>query len=280
MKHYFLLSAALLMTVPAISADTSKETPELLPATPWKIDFDDAGCSIERRFTLGEGDVSVRMLRRGVTGGVDILLVGSLIPRSNKAVNPDIKLMPQGRSVQFRALPGKVSDSENRYLRGFATNFTTHHDWVEDQQVRITDGQKLDLNMQWPGAKSAFAVLQNCDDDFFAEQGIDMAALRSQTAQPKRIPNVAPKSSSSDYPSKAKVDEQVGSVIYELKIDETGAVVGCQNMWADGVSDASRPCEYTRKDKYTPATNAEGKPAVGYVSDAVAIRVTVTSSPM
>lgn len=260
----------------ALASDNEPAPPELDPATPWKVGFDDVGCSIERQFKSGAGDLTVRLLRRGVNGGVDIVLLGSLVPRLSNGTELQIELGPQPRTFSARSISGKHPDTSAPYIRGFVTGFAAGTSWTADQTVRISAGRKLDLRMRWTDAKDAFAILQKCEDDFFGDQGIDMKALRAQTSAPKLL-NDPRFEGDPPVPVKKRGNDPIaGQIIYEVKVDASGSVVDCRNLWADGVSDASHPCEYARTQKFTPATGADGKPAASYHDDVMIIR-TMTS---
>ncbi|MBJ7501950.1 MAG: hypothetical protein JHC57_19505, partial [Sphingopyxis sp.] len=270
-----ILSSLAAAAIGAIPTATAKEAPsaELTPATPWKVDFGNAGCSIERRFKSGEDDLTVRLLRRGVNGGVDMVLLGSLIPRLSGGTELQLELEPQQRTFSARTISGKQPKTSAAYIRGFVTGFLAGTGWAPDQTVRIVTGSKTDLRMRWTDAKAAFAVLQKCDDDFLSDQGIDMQALRTQVLPPKLLDDPRLEGDPPVSVKKRGDDPIAGQVIYEVKVDASGTVIDCRNLWADGISDASHPCEYARTRKFTPALGADGKPAVGYRDDIAIIRV-------
>jgi len=219
-------------------------------------------------------------MRRGVNGGVDIVLLGSLVPRVPNETELQIELVPQKQIFSARAISGKQPGTSAPYVRGFVMKFTAEAGWTADQTVRITAGRKADLQMQWTGAKAAFAVLQKCDDDFFGDQGIDMAALRAQTSRPKLLNDPRFEGDPPVPVKKQGNDPIAGQVIYEVRVDASGTVVDCKYLWADGVSDASHPCEYARTQKFTPATGADGKPATAYHDDVAIVRVMTSVTPI
>ncbi len=152
----------------------------LTPSTPWKIDFAEDSCSIERNFGTNDKLITLRLMRRGMNGGVDILVLGPLVPKFSERPELTFTFEPQGITQSLTPYSIKVPDAKTYYLRGFKNGFVNALQWSNKQVVRLTAEKKLDVGMEWIGAKSAFEVLQQCDDDLQRERGIDMSAIRAQ----------------------------------------------------------------------------------------------------
>lgn len=269
-----LLLAGIANPTPTLAKEEA-EPLSLSPSTPWKVDFADDNCSIARNFGTGDRLISVRLRRRGVTGGVDILLMGPLLPRFSSRPELNFTFEPQGVTQTVTPYSVKIPDADGYYLRGFKDEFVTAVQWSDSQIVRLTAANTLDVRMAWPGAKSAFAVLEQCEDDLQKDRGIDMAAIRAQRSRPVPIGSPGRWVANKDYPVEMMKMGGVGEIVFELVIDLEGKVSNCRNLMESGWKDLDTTvCDMLkRRARFTAATDADGQPTIGYYVNRVRFQI-------
>ncbi len=120
-----------------------------------------------------------------------------------------------------------------------------------------------------------FDELDKCSDLLVQSWGFDPAALKTFRSQGVPLANSRAWMRSDDYPPSAVWKGQRAIVHFRLNIDDKGSVTACEIQHSTGGTDFEKAvCRaYTRRAKFSPAIDANGKPAATFYRNAVVFRL-------
>lgn len=147
---------------------------------------------------------------------------------------------------------------------------------TSDQEAAVTrliiglpNGSSLNLQLGSMGAP--MAKMRVCVDDLIRSWGYDPEAISSLSAKPVPINSPANWLTHQDYPKLGLVRGHSGVIRYRLDIDEKGKVRKCAilEQLAAPEFKAATCSNISRRAKFKPAQDGQGKPTNAYYTSSV-----------
>jgi TonB family protein len=245
----------------AAAADDQNAAAWLQPSSTWQVDYAEADCRLLRRF--GEGDAAVYLeLKRGLAfDSYAWTLYGAALPKYTERVDLTIALEPQGREYRVEALPYVLVDRPEKLLKWSDTDRTIGGAMRDDQRLRFTSGQNLDVRVSLSGMAAAVKALETCQSDLLASWGLSADYLSRIAVKPEPATNAGRWATNDDYPSNAKRARSEGIATFLLSVSAEGKTVDCRIVGSSGFRILDdRMCHLMRsRAVFHPARDKEGK---------------------
>ena len=295
-KSIFLLLAVAL----ASAADAKpREVRHLAPSSRWVVNYANESCSLGRNF--GEGDQKVTLFFDQYEPGDSFSLTFVGKPVAVAEVNPKavVQFGPNEEPQEATAVGATTDHVPALILQGSQRIGPMTEDEKAARKKASDDGQPFepapigaarekaatwlelgkarpfDLVFETGALDAPLAALRECSWDMVRSWGLDVQQQKSLSR--RAYPTVPPYSwfSPDDYPSAMLRGGYQGIVNFRLLVDETGKVAACK------IQVSTRPKEFddvvcravTRRAKFHPALDSQGKPILSYWRETVSFRL-------
>ncbi len=263
MKLMILVALALIATAPAPAP------PAPLPSVgPWQVEYADAMCALSHQF--GTGPSAVTLVFRPWPMG-DKTEIAMIQPGANgfesRIGKGRVRLDPAGTEL--------AADVTLYYLRKRDLRVTTltvdqaRLVGLEDAKtIVLTLGGKPPVAVLPSNLKAAMVALGKCQDDLLTGWGIDLITRQAVVTKSEARGNPADWITSDDYPPSALSNGDSGTTSILWQITPQGTVTQCRIIASSGhpVLDAAACEAITRRGRYTPAVDKDGKPRASYAT--------------
>lgn len=249
----------------------------MIPRGAWVADFSDEACSLERKFSDGENDATLRLRQFGPQRDFEVTLVSKSL---------GLKL----RNARYAFLPGEKQDLEfyqtfkipggERGVLFSATQFKSNPDSTFGnlapatlaEEMQAADGLLLenvfnsDFTFRTGPLREPMKVMQTCLDDLLSQLGLDAKAHRNLSRPVTEIGDKA-------WPNwletpQLRAIEQWPSdrMQFRLLVDEMGHVADCRITGAAEYAELSQKiCSVMPKNyEFLPALDNGGNPIRSY----------------
>lgn len=264
-----VLPATMAVAAPAQAGEGEKEAP---PTGTWSVERDVAGCRLSLSFaSTSHGAVSLGISRHFITDALIWTLAGDGLPGYPAAAQLDVALYPQGRSFAFAPSSQSSIEPPRRSVSWLDDGEAMTRLVQDDQRLRVSAHNGLDIALQLPGAKSALADMQHCREARLAEWGIDLDQYRSIKSKPEPI-DPARWFTNDDYPEKELKKRIQGAVIFLLTISARGEATGCRVIGTSGSAGLDNySCNLAmQRSAFRPARDGAGQPVPSHFINRIA----------
>jgi TonB family protein len=265
-----LVVLLLLASVASVATAEPKQ-----PTGKWVVNFDAAQCVATRNY--GSATSPLYLVLKAPPLG-EVLQIG--IIRSGQFGEPrqiDGELIfDQNAPIRTNLLEFGVKQLKQRVLvvnlplQSLAPMRTAPTLTIRARQEVKVNGSRI--NQASVGTDEHFALtqmasllktLERCVADLRKVWNVSQAADTISTLKERAKGNLAQFFSNDDYPAVAIEEEQSGTVVVALLVDEAGRVADCTVIETSGVAalDAQTCAALRTRAKLTPAVGADGKPA-------------------
>jgi TonB family protein len=252
----------------------------VMPTSKWLVDFSEASCVASREYGTKAAPLTLAIKAPALGDSVQLaVLKGSAIGRF---------AVQQTGVFQAGASPAqKVSvltySSQVGHRQTIILNVPTASlmEAAGDTPVlSLAIGRADRLELRATGMTSLMKVVRQCVADLRVAWNVDpTAAETSMSLKPPKVPlpraggakrarsSLVQFFSDDDYPADALLRNASGKVSYVLLIGADGRIADCTVMQSSGVAelDAQTCAILSRRARFTPATDASGKPVRDFV---------------
>ena len=248
-------------TILSTAASAAGQTPA--PAGPerWISQWDEGVCRLVR--ARGDPPTEPYLMLEVIPGSETVELW---------LVNPDLDL-PRNRgfaNVSMRLEPGGAEHSI--YVHGY--NFRGDRYYVlylpatlsldtlaSANALRLDRSGRQLLAMPLPPFQQALPVLRDCMNDLLRSWGFDPGMYNALRQPPRSVGNIASWVSDGDYPYSALRDNHSGRTVARVTVGADGRARNCAILVSAGHEALdSRTCAVSRRGRFDPALDAEGRP--------------------
>jgi hypothetical protein len=140
--------------------------------------------------------------------------------------------------------------------------------------MAIPKGERVSVALP-PSIKAALSALDKCDDTLLRSWGVDPAEQMVVATPAQPISNIADWITDDDYPPNSIVNNQHGMVKILWTIGVDGRVSNCIPVIKSGLPwlDETACSAITRRGRYRPALDKDGKPVITHASRRVIYRL-------
>jgi Gram-negative bacterial TonB protein C-terminal len=283
-------SAAVVLVQPAL-AETA-EPIRLKPTSKWIADYQLDGCRMMRQFGEGDDKAIIIMNRFAPSDYFQLTLAGNLFKREFKgAVKLQFGSNEAGQEIDF--LPGTFAEMP-ALLAGHVRLAPMTKQEIKEREklkppmyiplsplgaareksvtfLKVDKPLKKSVILELGAMDKPMAALSTCIDDLVRSWGVDPEKHKSLTRRATPTNNVGNWVTTGDYPSKMLEAGQPAIVNFRLLVDEKGAVAGCfiQQTTRAKEFDNAVCKSITRRAKFDPALDQDGKPLLSYYNNTV-----------
>ena len=252
------------------------------PTSAWRTDRTDRGCTLSRDYGAGPEAMTLtfRVAWDGLLNTVQLSTVNQMGFQTHYG---DAQLIVGAAQTQVTVPASSRADPDGLHrLTSIAVDET-----LPDPRGSATIGLRFDggpmLALAMPGAKDAFAALDQCQDKLMDEWGIFPYERRHRSVipkagatpppvlgpdgrpspfQPNIVGNPGAWITNDDYPAEAMRAGQQGTVTILWTIGTDGRVSDCKVLASSGspALDLASCAAITRRGRYSPALDSAGKP--------------------
>lgn len=292
---WFFLAVTLVSTADA----KPREVRHLAPSTPWVVNYADDSCSLGRAF--GEGDQKVTVFFDQYEPGDTFTLtfLGKPVEVTEANPKPIVQFGPNedpqeatGVGATNNHVPALILQGTQRIGRMTEAEKAARRKAADDSQpfelapigaarekaatwLQLGKVRPFDLAFETGPLDAPLAALRECSWDMVRSWGLDVQQQKSLSR--KAYPTEPSYSwfSDDDYPPAMLRGGYQGIVNFRLLVDETGRVTSCK------IQVSTRPKEFddvvcravTKRAKFHPALDSQGKPILSYWRQTVSFRL-------
>lgn len=277
-----------LTAMPALAKD---KTLVLSPSSKWIVNYGDSSCRMMRSFGKGEDEVYALFNRYGPGDSFQLTVAGKPLNRITSGPMTDFDTQIQfgpnegaqdvsGQKGTFSEKPALIFGShisvENRpeepkYKFGEMedrppTTPISPQRLAAIKWVAIGKENGKRVQLETGAMEKPFAALSACVDNLVTSWGIDPVKDKNLVKRPQPLSDPGQWIRSGDYPSGMVFARQPALVQVRLNVDAGGKVTACH------IQETTKPKEFdqavcgslTKRASFSPAIDAEGKPAASY----------------
>ncbi len=288
------------LVIPAVTF-AANEPEEMLPSSPWTIEYDDQSCALIRKFGTGNDEIFLELREIAPGDNFRVTVAGNRLLGPRRARVPRIYFDPDDDFTKLDDFYRVDFPSGMDGVRfWYSLRRIAEYKAILDAQAKLRgrDGQE-DL-FAWPEqlrrAREAevthfviigalrhdvrlaigpmdlpMEAMRTCVDELLNHWGIDVEAHKYLSRKVEPVGSPGDWLSPSDYPRKMLYRGYVATIRFRLTVSETGEPVDCN------VTEATTPelfAEVTcnaliSRAKFKPALDAHGKPIRSYFQSAV-----------
>lgn len=250
-----------LMAFASVTLTAAEPAAARAPTGKWVVNFADSQCLASREFGTAERPLTLA-IKAPVQGDVLQLAVlkesrGTLSPQQlNGSIRLNGGVAKPTTALAFSGAEGK------RRITLFNLPSADVAAWGDGGALEIRAGDGLEETLTVRGLTPLLKVVRECVADLGRHWNY---AEKDGPATVKTGPKAALASyfSSDDYPRPAFRQEQEGTVVMVVLVNEQGRVADCTLVQTSGIAalDAQSCAIVQRRAKYIPAVGLDGKPA-------------------
>lgn len=229
------------------------------PISDWGLEPSSTGCVISRSYGLAKSPVLIGMKAMPEGGGLQLAIVRPAYRRDVDQSPAEVAAGPAVIETTALSFPVAGRDHRSANLINLSAEQAKSLRKAATLSVRVTASTHEDFDLG-PMAE-AWASLDSCVQRLRDTWNVENIAGRIATP-PEPIMPLNSLFSSNDYPRDAIQQNQSGTVVVQLLIDESGAVKDCTLAQTSGITLLdSRSCGIIVKGaKFKPATDIQGRP--------------------
>ena len=262
-----------LVMVLAVAAASDGAAPDVLPSTGrWTVEYADAMCVLSHDFGAGEKQVTLGFRPWPMGSSTELVLVTREKPDAPTYGDAVVTFGPGGQPIK-----GSYASWRNPKLDKGVTTLTIDQQatagLADVRTVTVKVGGKRPVTVAPVGMPKALAALKQCNDDLLSHWGVDPAEA-DRVATPAQG-NPVNWITNDDYPAEALRGEQEGTSAILWTIGTDGKASKCTVVGTSGfpLLDQAACSAVTRRARYAPALDKEGKPTVSHSSRRVVWRL-------
>ncbi|WP_373488341.1 energy transducer TonB [Blastomonas sp.] len=287
-----------LVSLPALAMSGNGPL-ELLPSSPWQIDYAEDQCRLARQFGT-DGNEVILILDRFQPGETfRITLRGSRLSWRDRPSKIHVRFGPDevDQEVSFLAaefpgkVPGLITGGQVRIAPNpekEAAKDTEHDHWKtvdrapigsarEAAVTYIEFGEPLrkPLRLKTGSMGDAMAALTTCTDQLLTTWGLDIEKHKSLSRPVTPAANPGKWVLASDYPASAVTNGNNGLVAFRLDVDTSGKPTKChiQQTLNPDLFQRAVCATVMKRAKFLPALDAAGQPVASYWANTVRFEV-------
>jgi hypothetical protein len=259
------------------------------PTGPWKVNYADDSCRLARAFTDGTGKLAFVIDKFDAEPGFRLIAAGeSLGSKSDRKVR--VAFGPAGATRSFMdqldagmgsfgpsIMVGPMTlvepasgDRDDEAPAGEESPASFAEPTSEAERaitwLEVRRGSRAPVRFELGPMDKPMAALRTCADELMTHWGIDAAAHRTLTRRATPRGNPGRWITNEDYPSNLVGKNLQALIQFRLSVAEDGSVSACQ------IQQSSRPAAFdkavcdmlTRRARFDPALDADGKPIKSY----------------
>ena len=283
------MCCAVATALPAVAAHAKDAPLVLQPSSKWNIDYNDDSCRLGRKFGEGEQFMFFYLERFEPSDNFMMVVAGAPLGKWTGR-RTDFTFGPGGREIENISTNG----SHGTYGPTVIVNGGSLLPWPKDEDPeRDSDADRLprrfeqtftpeqEHSIEWldidPSGRRTvrlalgpmdkpMAAMRACTEELITHWGLDLAAIRGMTREPKPRGNPGDWITTSDYPAVALRNGQGGLVHFRLIVGTDGKPISChvQQVTDPAVLGEAACAALMRKSKFEPALGADGQPIVAY----------------
>ena len=190
------------------------------------------------------------------------MLSGEDMPGARSSVSARFGIVGTPIEEEGDGFIGDLIDREGRALKIYRVSYRLLDALGENQVMSIAIGRRFDAQFRMTDIEAARQSLRTCQDDLLTSWGVDVASLRSLSAQPEPANYAGNWVTYEDYPEEAVRAEMSGTTFFKLEVDAEGDVESCEVIISSGfaVLDQNTCRLVTRRAHFNPARDANGNP--------------------
>ena len=245
------------------AAQAAASAAPLQPQGKWVLEYADNMCVASRQFGPPETGVAFALRPLPLGSAVELVLVrpgGHIDAREGKA---GVAIGPGGGAHEADYVMWSDKAGRRRITR--VTFLDPERNLATGATITITIDKKA-VTIAPAGIAQVMAAMAPCQDDLLRSWKID-----PQYMQTIAIPAVPRKSEASwltsdDYPAAVVREGTYGTTTILWMVGADGMVSGCRTVVRSGsdVLDAAACTALTKRGRYTPALDKDGKPVPSY----------------
>lgn len=281
-----VLAALAMSAMFCLGAARAAEAKRLAPAEPWNVHYENESCKLLRSFGQGDESITMELTRFAPGDAFQFIVFGKSLMNLENAHSVKVSFgdfPPQERTslsfakdkngqlalilggMTLRSLPSLPMAER----RGPISYQVSPEDEAAVKTITIASRQITTQILETGSLRAAMAALRKCNNDVVRSWGIDPELqLRSRLIP---IGNPGNWATFNDFPSTALRDARSGIVNFRLLVDAAGMPSACFIQRSIGSADFDRiTCELlTRRARFSPATDSEGKPVAHYYVNSI-----------
>lgn len=284
----------------ALASPAIANTTRLAPSSPWQINYADDSCRLARVFGTDTNRIYLMLDRFEPSETFQFLMAGNLVSRAQGMVSTKLTFGPgeDEQSYQLIAatqnrLPAVLGSSVVLGMRAEPEATAAARAQAQDdaggkkattpepsprfqpmtpereaavRYIEITGASRRPIVLETGPMGEPMAAMRRCTEELLTHWGIDVEAHRGISRGPRPISNPGQWFGSGDYPHKMVMEGVEGLIRFRLIIEDDGRIGGCH------IQQSTRPAEFdravcnamTKRGKFTPALDADGRPIRSY----------------
>ena len=243
---------------------TALEASALQPVGDWVASFEPERCQVERKFGVGEQQMTFAFRPSILGKGLEIMIQRPPGPLRSVFQRPaELRIMPADIRVKATYSAGQMKGDRGRAYFVYTDQTVARPTPLSQLFLKLGDDE---VTIAPKGLAKAMAVLAQCRHLVAKHWGIDPAELSSvdREAEPLTPPEtwIRP----SDYPSLAVRDGLGGRTTVVWKILTDGSVADCRAVVSSGsiVLDQAACKAIVKRASYKPAYDKAGRRIISY----------------
>lgn len=259
---------ALLLLASTLTASVVAAQPHA-PSARWTVDHGERECALGRPIAGGPSATVAFRITPGMPG-MGLYLVD--MPMARGRAPWRVRLMPSGNLLSETL-------QERNLVGGRALTLSVAPDEVaaleRTSAISITDAAGTSMTVALPGWAKALQSLRACERSTLAAWGVDAERQLALRSPPTSVRPLHEYVTHQDYPDAAARRGESGNVVMRLDVAADGNLTACTVVSSSGSADLDRAScgVMTRRAKFLPGRDREGRPAAGSLISRMSWRV-------
>lgn len=248
----------------------------LAPSSKWVVRYEEGNCSLSRDFGTAPDRLVTLALQPTTLG--DTVVIVAIAPKSRaarpaKSDGPRLTALPAGTDIPIQyERHGPIG--RDRTAAFMTINRADMPMLMAAPTVSVATNDLAVLITPTAGI-AAMAALKTCEAKLLIEWGIDPAAVAAVATPPRGAPDIGEWVRVVDYPTAALRRRSQGASVILWRVGSDGKVGGCRTVKSAGDAelDAAACAAISKRARYAPALDKEGRPIVSWVARTVTWRM-------
>jgi hypothetical protein len=264
------LAGALLLAAPLTASGAEPATGPLAPSGQWVVEGQDNMCALSHAYGEGKARVTLTVRPWPMGGTVDTLLFYPSTDMEPGGGVGSVELAPSGSKLNGLVTSYAVK-GRNLRLAALSAPEVTRDDLESAATISVTVDKRRAVSVAQSGAKAAYAALDRCGDLLLKSLNIDPVAMKAVVTPPAPVGAVGSWFKVADYPQAAMAGNAQGATSMLVTVGLDGRVAACVPFGRSGNLDIDKAAcsAFTRRGRYTPGLDKDGKPMVSYATQRV-----------
>jgi hypothetical protein len=284
MKLLHPLAATALVLSPLSAFAKDKPPISLTRTGKWEINYDEDSCHLFAQFGEGRQAALLKLTRVGPSDWFEMQVYGEMLKWSGINMPIEVSFGDEVRPFKREGVavtlsqPGKLPAVIIQGLRidgwdnlrdadgPVASPAITPQQEASVTAITFKVRASKPYRLQTGSLEAPMAAMRRCTDDLLRHWGYDPAVQKSLVRQTTPANYPGNWITQRDFPPRPLARGSNGLVQFRLDVDEAGSVRGCRVLFRTNPDEfADLSCQLlSKRAKFTPALNAEGKPVRSY----------------